>query len=106
MRNEEEEGKLSYPPFEKKAPVDLYALLVTMLTEHQDQLSGRETYAFEDMIANRWTLTPRQTQWIHAVAERLGIETAPSANLFSQMDPEKQARQRAAAAKVKLPWEK
>ena len=105
MRNEEEASKLSYPEFEKKTPVDLHALLVTLLTEHQERLSENEREAFEDML-NWRTLTPRQTQWILATAERLEVVTAPSTNLFSQMDPEKQSRQRAAAAKVKLPWEK
>lgn len=87
-------------------PVDLPRLLETMLSEHQEQLSVRERETFEDMLGQRWAFSPRQAQWIHSAAERLGLETAPSANLFSNMDPEKQERQRAAAAKVKLPWEK
>lgn len=86
-------------------PVDLRALLTTLLTEHQERLSENEREAFEDML-NWRTLTSRQTQWILGTAERLEVVTAPSTNLFSRMDPEKQARQRAAAAKVKLPWEK
>lgn len=87
-------------------PVDLHALLVTMLSEHQEQLSEGEVEAFQDMLARGWMLTPRQTQWILDAARRLEVLTDPSTNLFSRMDPEKQARQRAAAAKVKLPWEK
>jgi hypothetical protein len=89
------------------APVDLHALLVTLLTEHQERLSENELAAFEDMLSSGFRFsTPRQTQWILATAERLGVWTRPSENIFSKMDPEKQARQRAAAAKVKLPWEK
>lgn len=53
------------------------------------------------------TLSDAQRKWLYGVAERLGVVgAAPSENIFSGMSPEKQARQREAAKKVVLPWEK
>lgn len=82
-------------------------LLDVLLTEHRDRLTDAQLQAFEGMRAgvHGRFLTPNQSNWVFGVAERLGVQVAPSENLFSAMDPEKQARQRAAASRVKLPWE-
>jgi hypothetical protein len=53
-----------------------------------------------------YPFTDAQLNWLRGVAERLGIATAPSENLFSNLSPERQAEQRRAASKVRLPWEK
>lgn len=62
--------------------------------------------AFRSM-QTRATLTERQARWVREVAAARGLIGDPgAANLFSGMPADKQARQRAAAAKVRLPWER
>lgn len=80
-------------------------LSILLEDEYADRLTEEQRYAFMGFYT-RSSLTEKQSAWVRGVAERLGIQTAPSENLFSKMAPEKQARQRKAAARVKLPWEK
>lgn len=82
-------------------------LLERLLTsEYIERLPKNAQTAFMDWEGRSRPLTEPMRKWIRGVAERLGIQTAPSENIFSAMDPEKQARQRAAALKIRLPWEK
>lgn len=79
-----------------------------LLDERYEELTEQAQVAFEEWRrrAER-TLTEPQRKWLFGVAERLGVVTAaPSENLFSGMSPEKQAAQRKAAERIKLPWEK
>lgn len=59
----------------------------------------------EGLVA-RDLLTPKQLGWLHSIGERHGLVGPAAANLFSGLSPKERERQRAAAAKVKLPWEK
>jgi hypothetical protein len=89
-----------------KPLTDAELLTKLLETELAERLTDAQREAFGRMDSQGYALTVKQAQWIRGVAERLGIQTAPSENIFSAMSPEKQARQRAAASKVKLPWEK
>ena len=80
-------------------------LLERLLTEHRDKLTDNQLEAFEGMQDQGYPVTVKQAAWFRGVAERLGIQVAPSENLFSNMDPDKRARQLEAAKKVRLPWE-
>lgn len=84
------------------------AELLELLTAepYAEQQAPAQVKAFERMASQGYPLTKKQLAWVRGVAERHGLQVAPSENIFSNMDPEKQARQRAAASKVKLPWEK
>lgn len=81
------------------------AICTTLLNEHEESLSGAALSAFSEWRAGDFTLSDKQRKWLYGVAERLGVATAPSENLFSQLSPARQAEQRARAAKVRLPWE-
>ena len=90
-------------------PLELQEILELLLSrEYRDKLTDEQAIAFEGMLSggSGRFLTPNQTAWIRGVADRLGIQTSPSENLWSALSPEERRRQRAAAAKVKLPWEK
>lgn len=71
-----------------------------------DRLDAKQLKAFSGMKARGRSLSELQRHWVRGVAERFGIQVAPSENIFSAMDPEKQARQREAAKRIRLPWEK
>jgi len=86
-----------------------YRLLDSLLEEHGDGIEDRNPKAFEaftEWAKKRFPLSPKQRAWLNGVAEQSGhIAAAPCENAFSSMSPEKQARQREAAKKVRLPWE-
>jgi hypothetical protein len=81
-------------------------------TEWREKLSDAQLEAFEQIRARAskasvFVLTEKQSKWVLGVSARIGLIGAePSENLFSRLTPERQAEQRARAAKVKLPWEK
>jgi hypothetical protein len=76
-----------------------------ILDKHADSISGAALAAFSEWKLTGTTLSDKQRKWLYGVAERLGIATAPSENIFSSLSPERQVEQRRAAARVKLPWE-
>ena len=80
--------------------------LLDLLCEepHFSKLGKKAQKAFPEWKER--TLTGPMRRWLRADADRLGIQVAPSENLFSNLSPERQAEQRARAAKVRLPWEK
>jgi hypothetical protein len=80
---------------------------VLVLDEAQECLTPEARRAFRQwQDEERTSLSPKQEHWLRGVAERLGIEAAPSENLFSQLSPKRQAEQRKAAERVVLPWER
>lgn len=82
-------------------------VLAEVLDEHGEKLSEETREAFEDWRSKRRFLTPKMKAWLMREAERFGVVgAAPAENVFSAMSPEKQARQREAAKRVRLPWEK
>lgn len=87
----------------------LDALATLLSAAHVEALEsrfGRKTReAFEEMHGRGRDLTDKQETWVMDVAEKMGIVTAPGANLFSRLSPKEQARQRAQAKRI-LPWEK
>lgn len=72
------------------------------------KLGQKAAEAFPKWLAEGRTLTPGMRRWLRGVGERMGLQVAPSENLFSQLTPEEQERQRKRAAEFapKLPWEK
>jgi hypothetical protein len=82
-------------------------LLVKLLFEHTEALSEKECSVFKSMHAQleRRTLSNRQRYWIQYVADRLGLQTAPSRNAFSELSKAQQREHQERAANVKLPWE-
>ena len=71
-------------------------------------LTHTERVAFESMLrqAAYKKITVKQASWISDAAERNGIiGAAPSANLFSELDPAAQREHRARARSVVLPHE-
>lgn len=80
-------------------------LIEQLLALPEGRLSDAQREAFQGMLDRGWPLTDKQLHWVNGVAERLGLQVAPSENLFSAMSPEKQAAQRARAKGI-LPWEK
>lgn len=80
-------------------------------TEWREKLSDEQRQAFEEIRTRAskravFELTEKQSQWVLGVAARIGLIGAePSENLFSSLTPERQAEQRARAAKIRLPWE-
>ena len=87
----------------------LQALAALVSSSHVEDLEsrfGRKTReAFEEMHDRGRELTDKQETWVMDVAEKMGVVTAPGANLFSKLSPKEQARQRAQAKGI-LPWEK
>lgn len=81
-------------------------LLVVILDEHDAKLTGAALHAFTEWRDSERTLTDKQKKWLYGVADRLGVQVAPSENIFSSLPPAEQRRQRERAAAVKLPWEK
>jgi len=87
-------------------PLDVLSILVTSHGDELAQRFGRRTMeAFKEMHERRRELTDKQETWVMDVGEKMGIITAPGANLFSRLSPKEQARQRAQAKRI-LPWEK
>jgi len=89
--------------------VNPLTVLATLVASHGDELEqrfGRNTReVFEEMHQRGRELTDKQESWVMDVAEKMGILTAPGANLFSKLSPKEQARQRSRAKGI-LPWEK
>lgn len=82
------------------------AICAELLDKHADSISGAALAAFSEWKLADTTLSDKQRKWLYGVAERCGVATAPSENLFSSLSPERQAEQRARAERVKLPWER
>lgn len=85
-------------------------ILDELLENHEDKLDDESVEAFSEWryllsTGKRKSLTPKQRQWLMDRAERLEVTSPETANLFSSLSPERQAEQRAKAAKI-LPWEK
>lgn len=51
-------------------------------------------------------LTDRQRSYVKSLRREAGLDDDESGSIFSSLPPEEQARQRAAAAKIVLPWER
>jgi len=81
-----------------------HELIARMLDDYEEHLSDKERGAFEDM-RSRAALTDKQRGWVRSVAERLGIQVAPAANVFSTM-PESQRREHVSQVRTRLPWER
>ena len=80
-------------------------LLSRMLDEkYADALSDREREVFASMRAGS-TLSAPQRNWVRSVAERLGIQVAPSRNVFSAM-PEAKKKENLKHVRTQLPWER
>jgi hypothetical protein len=79
-------------------------LLEVMLKEHEARLTPEQCEAFESMLAQKWPLSDKQSDWVRTTARRLGALSPPAENLFSSMTPEQQARHRE-RVQTKLPWE-
>jgi hypothetical protein len=80
-------------------------LLAVMLSQQWvDILTDQQREAFEGM-RGRTQLSPRQEKWVRGVADRLGIEVAPSENVFSEMAPEQQREHKRRAEKIVFPWQ-
>lgn len=87
-------------------PLTVLAALITSHGDELEQRFGRNTReAFEEMHERGRELTDKQETWVMDVGEKMGIITAPGANLFSRLSPKEQARQRSQAKGI-LPWEK
>jgi len=92
------------------AEPDVRELLERLIAKDADEpcLTATERIAFEAMskqvLYKRLSL--KQVAWIQDAAERHGIiGAAPSANLFSALDPAAQREHRARARAVVLPHE-
>lgn len=87
-------------------PLDVLAALVTEhATDLEERFGSQTLEAFEQMHARGRELTDKQATWVMDVGEKMGLVTAPGANLFSRLSPKERERQREAAKRVRLPWE-
>ena len=77
-------------------------LIQTMLRDYSEDLTDNQREAFADMEGR--ALSEKQRQWVHGVAERLGIHVAGAENAFSAL-PEAVQREHLAAVRTRLPWE-
>lgn len=88
-------------------PITVLSALVS--EQHADDVAerfGSNTLAvFQEMHARGRELSDKQATWVMDIGEKMGLVTAPGANLFSRLSPKEQERQRQKAAKI-LPWEK
>lgn len=92
-----------------------FQVLTILLDEPEwsEKLTDQQREAFEDMRSKvpvrgprTGRLSEKQARWVMNVAAAVGlIGAAPAENVFSALSPERQAEQRRAAARVKLPWE-
>lgn len=71
---------------------------------YADALSDKEREVFSSMRAGS-TLSAPQRNWVRSVAERLGIQVAPSRNEFSALSKEKK-QEHLKRVRTQLPWEK
>jgi len=77
----------------------------------EEEIREEERSAFTDMLdrltsGRQAVLTSKQRDWVKRTRKRFGLDDSEVANVFSEASPEEQARMRAEAAKVVLPWEK
>ena len=79
-------------------------LLEVMLKEREKDLTDEQAAAFEEMREQKWPLSQRQSDWIRAVAKKLGLFSPAAENVFSNMTPEQQAKHRERVV-TQLPWE-
>jgi hypothetical protein len=81
--------------------------LLEHLTEEPwfSRLGEKQQEIFVEWQASGKLLTDKMREWIRDAADRVGLQVAPSKNLFSAMSPEKQRAERERAKRVKLPWE-
>lgn len=84
---------------------DVRLLEILCSEEYLPQLFVRERETFPEWLEQGRELTQKMRDWLRAAAHRLGVQEAPARNLFSGLSPERQAEQRKAADRVKLPWE-
>jgi len=83
-----------------------HEILDVILDKHAEHITSAALEAFTEWYHSARDLTDKQKKWLYGVADRLGIQVAPSENIFSSLPPAEQRRQRERAAAVKLPWEK
>ena len=79
--------------------------LLGKLLEEPERLSEREVEVFTSMSEFSGALSEKQRRWIRSVADRLGIQIAPSENTFSELAPEVQ-REHRLQVRTRLPWER
>ncbi len=80
-------------------------LLARMLDDkYADALSDKERAVFASMRAGA-QLWPKQRNWVRSVAERLGIQVAPSRNEFSAL-PAAKKKENLKRVRTQLPWER
>lgn len=84
---------------------DVRLLELLCSEQYRGRLFVREREAFPKWLEGGRELSQKMRDWIRSAAARFGIQDEPGRNLFSQLSPERQAEQRARAARVKLPWE-
>lgn len=92
------------PARDAKAMTDAQ-LLAVILDEHSEHITGAALDAFTEWHERPRTLSDKQKKWLYGVADRLGVQVAPSENIFSALPEAEQHRQRERAKAVKLPWE-
>jgi hypothetical protein len=87
---------------------DVQILEMLCAEPYLSKLGSKAAKAFPEWLERGRELTPPMRRWLRSTADVMNIQVAPSENLFSQLTPERQAEQRARAAKFapKLPWEK
>lgn len=79
-------------------------LLEVMLKEREKELTDEQAAAFEEMHDQKWPLSQRQSDWIRAIAKKLGLFSPAAENVFSSMTPEEQKKHRDKVV-TQLPWE-
>lgn len=87
-------------------------LLDELVDNHNKRLGERAREAFTRWqsdglgLPGQRRFSPPQLKWLRNVGETLGVQGAPSENIFSALSPERQAEMKANAAKVVFPWER
>ena len=79
-------------------------LLEVLLKEREDKLTREQFEAFSSMVEQKWPLSEKQSEWVRAVARKLGVFSPPAENLFSSMTPAERAKH-LKMVQTKLPWE-
>jgi len=84
--------------------------LIEELIDTGDQLRETQREDMEDMLdrlrsGNMIKLSDKQRKYVLDLRRKAGLDDKGE-NIFSSLPPEEQARQRAAAAHIKLPWER
>ncbi len=76
--------------------------------DHDLPPTAREAFTewYSQGLAARGLLSKKQIMWLRGHGERKGLVGPQTENLFSALKPAEQARQKARAAAVLLPWER